>query len=59
MKLAVKLWLLGALVPALGTVSALLVAGGWFRSHQVAALDRALLAQAAVESVSLFFTPPT
>ena len=28
MKLAVKLWLLGALVPALGTVSALLVAGG-------------------------------
>lgn len=57
MKLAVKLWLLGALVPALGTVSALLVAGGWFRSHQVAALDRALLAQAAVESVSLFDGP--
>lgn len=57
MKLAVKLWLLGALLPALGTVSALLVAGGWFRSHQEAALDRALLAQAAVESVSLFDGP--
>lgn len=57
MKLAVKLWLLGALLPALGTVSALLVAGGWFRSHLEAALDRALLAQAAVESVSLFDGP--
>jgi signal transduction histidine kinase len=57
MKLAVKLWLLGALLPAVGTVSALLLAGGWFRSHLEEALDRALLAQAAVESVSLFDGP--
>ena len=34
-----------------------IVAGGWFRHHLEAAVDRALLAQAAVESVSLFDGP--
>jgi signal transduction histidine kinase len=57
MRLATRMWLLGALVPTLAALLALLVAGGWFRRHLEAALDRALLAQAAVESVSLFDGP--
>lgn len=57
MTLAVRLWLLGAVVPALGVVLALLAAGTWFRMNLEEALDRALLAQAAVESVSLFDGP--
>lgn len=57
MTLAVRLWLLGAVVPALGVVLALLAAGKWFRLNLEEALDRALLAQAAVESVSLFDGP--
>jgi signal transduction histidine kinase len=56
-KLAAKMWLFGAVVPVLGTSLALLLAGSWFRSHLEAGLDRALLAQAAVESVSLFDGP--
>lgn len=57
MKLATRMWLLGAAVPALGILLGLIVAGGWFRHHLEAAVDRALLAQAAVESVSLFDGP--
>lgn len=57
MRLATRMWLLGALVPTLGALLLLAVAGGWFRRHLEAALDRALLAQAAVESVSLFDGP--
>ncbi len=57
MKLATRMWLLGAAVPALGMLLGLIVAGGWFRHHLEAAVDRALLAQAAVESVSLFDGP--
>ncbi len=57
MTLTRRLWLLGALVPALVTLSALVVAGQLFRFDLEASLDRALLAQAAVESVSLFDGP--
>ena len=57
LRLGARLWLLGALVPALGTLVLLVLAGQWFRSHLEAGLDRALLAQAAVESVSLFDGP--
>ena len=57
MKLATRMWLLGALVPALGVLLGVAVSGRWFRYHLEAAVDRALLAQAAVESVSLFDGP--
>lgn len=57
MRLATRMWLLGAVVPALGVLLGVIVAGQWFRSHLLAAVDRALLAQAAVESVSLFDGP--
>lgn len=57
MKLARRLWLFGALLPAAATLAALLVAGEAFRYELHASLDRALLAQAAVESVSLFDGP--
>ncbi len=57
MKLATRLWLLGAVVPVLGVFLGVVIAGQWFRHHLEAAVDRALLAQAAVESVSLFDGP--
>ncbi|HEX5746618.1 MAG TPA: HAMP domain-containing sensor histidine kinase [Archangium sp.] len=57
MTLIRRLWLLGALVPALATLGALVAAGMLFRYDLEASLDRALLAQAAVESVSLFDGP--
>lgn len=57
MKLATRMWLLGAVVPVLGVFLGVVVAGQWFRHHLEAAVDRALLAQAAVESVSLFDGP--
>jgi len=55
--LARRLWLLGALVPALAAFVALSLAGQLFRYDLERSLDRALLAQAAVESVSLFDGP--
>lgn len=57
MRLATRMWLFGAVVPALGVLLGVIVAGQWFRHHLEAAVDRALLAQAAVESVSLFDGP--
>ncbi|MBZ4333507.1 sensor histidine kinase KdpD [Corallococcus sp. AS-1-12] len=57
MRLARRLWLHGALLPALATLGALAVAGQLFRADLERSLDRALLAQAAVESVSLFDGP--
>lgn len=57
MRLAARLWLLGALVPFGGMVLALLVAGQLFRSRLESAVDDALRAQAATESVSLFDGP--
>jgi signal transduction histidine kinase len=57
MRLAVRLWLLGAVVPVVGLALAVLAGGAFFRGHLVRALDRALLEQAAVESVSLFDGP--
>lgn len=57
MRLAARLWIVGALVPAAATLAALLVASQAFRSALEKSLDRALLAQAAVESVSLFDRP--
>ncbi|TQF13122.1 HAMP domain-containing histidine kinase [Myxococcus llanfairpwllgwyngyllgogerychwyrndrobwllllantysiliogogogochensis] len=57
MTLTRRLWLLGALVPALAMLVALGLAGQLFRYDLERSLDRALLAQAAVESVSLFDGP--
>lgn len=57
MRIAVRLWLFGAVVPVLAVVLALLVAGRLFRDRLDESLDRALLAQAATESVSLFDAP--
>jgi signal transduction histidine kinase len=57
-RLARRLWLHGALLPALAMLGALGIAGELFRADLERSLDRALLAQAAVESVSLFDGPP-
>ncbi|QSQ15781.1 HAMP domain-containing sensor histidine kinase [Myxococcus landrumensis] len=57
MTLTRRLWLLGALVPALAMLAALGLAGRFFRYDLERSLDRALLAQGAVESVSLFDGP--
>jgi signal transduction histidine kinase len=57
MKLVARLWVLGALLPLAG-MAALAVGSGWMLRAQLAgSLDRALLTQAAVESVSLFDGP--
>lgn len=57
MKLARRLWVWGALVPSVGTLLALVAAGVFFRVHLERSVDQALLAQAAVESTSLFDGP--
>ncbi len=54
MKLATRLWLLGALLPVAVMLVALVLAGQAFRAALESSLDRALLAQGAAESVSLF-----
>lgn len=54
MKLATRLWLYGALLPSAVMLGALLLAGQAFRAALESSLDRALYAQAAAESVSLF-----
>lgn len=57
MKLAARLWLLGAVVPFLGMLAAALVAAELFRTSLERALDDALLGQATAEAVSLFDAP--
>lgn len=57
MKLAARLWVLGALVPSAALVVAVQVAGRFFEDQLEGALDQALLSQAAIESVSLFDGP--
>ncbi|NVJ27093.1 HAMP domain-containing histidine kinase [Myxococcus sp. AM011] len=57
MMLARRLWVLGALLPVLAMLTALGLAGQLFRYDLERSLDRALLAQAAIESVSLFDGP--
>ncbi len=54
MRLATRLWLLGALLPTAVMLVALLLAGQAFRAALESSLDRALLAQAASEPLSLF-----
>ncbi len=54
MQLSTRLWLSGAVVPALVMAALLFGAQAWFRFGLERSLDQALLAQAAVESVSLF-----
>ncbi|ATB43212.1 two-component sensor histidine kinase [Cystobacter fuscus] len=57
MRLATRLWLLGALVPIVGLLLAMLLAESFFETWLARQVDRALLSQAAVESVSLFDGP--
>lgn len=57
MKFATRLWLGGALVPFVGTVAAVMVGGHLFQWSLEKSVDQGLLAQAAVESVSLFDGP--
>ena len=54
MKLSTRLWLYGALVPALLLLAAFVVVGALLDQELRLGIDRALQAQAAVESVSLF-----
>lgn len=57
MKLATRMWLLGAALPGLLLVLVFAATGQLFRYSLERSLDQALLAQAAVESVSLFDGP--
>lgn len=57
MRVRARLVLFGAALPSLALVLSVVVAGLVFRSSLLGALDRALLSQAAVESVSLFDGP--
>jgi signal transduction histidine kinase len=53
-RLTVRLWIFGALVPALGFGAASLVGAGIFKVVLERTVDDALLAQTATEAVSLF-----
>lgn len=57
MTLSTRLWLYGAAVPVVVLSLALVATDQIFHLAQERGLDRALLAQAAVESVSLFDSP--
>lgn len=57
MRLATRLWLLGALVPVAGILLTLTLAAEFFEAWLARSVDRGLLSQAAVESVSLFDGP--
>lgn len=57
MRLAPRLWIHGALIPALGMSLAFVLTGEIFRRSLHEAMDTALLAQASVETVSLFDGP--
>jgi len=54
MRLTVRLWIFGALVPFVGFAVATLVGAAIFRVELERAVDHALLSQAATEAVSLF-----
>jgi len=54
MRLATRLWLLGALLPFLGTAGAVVMGGRIFRATLERAVDEALLGEVAAESVSMF-----
>jgi signal transduction histidine kinase len=56
-RLAARLWVLGALVPSAALLAAVLVAGHYLDERLEGALDQALLSQAAVELVSLYDGP--
>jgi signal transduction histidine kinase len=57
MKVRARLLLWGAALPSVAMIAAVLLAGQAFRFLLVRSLDRALLAHAAVESVSMFDGP--
>ncbi|WP_375768430.1 HAMP domain-containing histidine kinase [Archangium gephyra] len=57
MRLATRLWLLGALVPMAGILLTLTLAAEFFEAWLARSVDRGLLSQAAVEAVSLFDGP--
>ncbi|MBK9260005.1 MAG: HAMP domain-containing histidine kinase [Polyangiaceae bacterium] len=57
MRVRARLLVFGAALPALALLLAVVAAGLVFRANLHGALDRALLGQAAVESVSLFDGP--
>lgn len=57
MKLVPRILGLGAVLPLAGLLCSVTIAGGLFRRSLVQDVDRRLLAQAAVESVSLFDGP--
>lgn len=57
MKLAARLWIFGAALPALCMALAFFIAGAILERSLDTALDEALLAQATVEVVSLFDGP--
>ena len=57
MRLVPRLVLLGGGLPLLGVVLAIVIAGSLFRRSLLDDLDQRLLAQAAVESVSMFDGP--
>jgi len=56
-RLSTRLWLLGAALPVVVLAGVLVASDRLFHLALVGSLDRALLAQAAVESVSLFDGP--
>ena len=57
MKVRTRLLLFGAALPTVALLVTVLIAGQAFHLSLLRALDRALLSQAAVESVSLFDGP--
>jgi signal transduction histidine kinase len=56
-KLATRMWLLGALLPVAGTTLAVIAGALIFRANLEREIDRALAAQASSERVSLFDSP--
>ena len=57
MRLAARLWVLGAVVPSAALLVALLAAGRFLAAQLEGTIDQALLSQAAIEAVSLFDGP--
>ena len=57
MKLATRMWLLGALLPVAGTTAAVIAGGFLFRANLERGVDHALLAQSLSERESLFDSP--